>query len=486
MRYAIIAMLLCACASLNSKRGLTPIEVEAGFKEFSREFFIENFDKAKAIADQKKLDRQRIVTFVTTAMWQKVILTKEIGLGTAKEISKKFQFDRATEEAFAVKVFDFYIKNDFCEMATDVVLYFNLGPAYTEKAIDCAGSTIFPLRKARLACRLFNIKEFKSKLIDGWVNDFKQVNPAKRDHDSMAIIAAICPLTDDQYSELFTIGLQDNKPEFAKLMLDKGKFKKTLADYDKFIAMAVAQYQCGLAATVAFSQNLSDSTVEGIFLNPKCLGGTLREVDLASVPSKKAEWFFDLSLRAREFVLARRIIGTFALGKNYFEKVVREGLAANDYAGVLSFEPWGLESAENYRDDILNKVLNTNEEWAVTRFVMDNLNLFTEVHRNAWIERAFLHAFRRGAYDLAADIAFQHTDLGFTAWGIRLAFDAVLQTKNADSAKFIAKRYHLDNDALRRVAVLYLEVNKEKAKKRALELKRECEASKSWKVERCK
>ena len=72
-------------------------------------------------------------------------------------------------------------------------------------------------------------------------------------------------------------------------MLDKGNFNKTAVDYDNFIAVAIAKYQCGLAATVAFQQKLPDSAIEAIFLNPKCLGRNLREVDMAFVYPQKAE-----------------------------------------------------------------------------------------------------------------------------------------------------------------------------------------------------
>ncbi len=506
MRLTMIAMLLCACATFTSTRRLTPVEVEASFKEFSKEFYIEHFDKAKAIADKNKLDRRRVVEFVTTALWQKVILTKEIGVGTVKEISNTFQLDRATQTAFALKVFDFYVVNDFCEIAADTVYQFDLGPAYADKAINCAQSSPGSnyLSAARLACSRPGTKELQRKLINGWVENFKQSSPDKREYylfrgyltvfiseyDSMAEVASKCPLTADQYLDLFAIGLKDKKPEFAKAILDKGNFNKTLADYDNFIAMAATQYQCGMAATVALKQKMPDSAIETLFQNPKCLGGTLKEIDLALVPQPKVDWFFNLSLRTHEFVLARHIVKTFSLGKNNFERVVSEGLAAQYYDHVLGFEPWDGERTEDYRDGILNKVLDANEEWAVTRFVVENSTPlgfgFTEIHRNAWIDRAFLHALRRGDFNLAADISRKHTGIGFSDWGTRWAFEGAIQAKNADSARFIAKRWHLDDNALKRVAMLYWEKNKEKARQQALKLKRECEASKDWSSERCK
>ena len=501
----MIAVLLCACASLPSgRRVLTAAEVEANYQEFYKELNSEqkepaigpntdHYAKAKAIADQKKVNRGRVVKAVTTVMWQKVILTKEIGVGEAKDISKMFQLDSATETDFALKVFNFLVTNDLCETAADLVVSFNMGSAYADKAINCAQASPGAdyVKVAHLACRRPGTKELQSKLINDWVENFKRTLPDQRDYDPIGVIAAICPLTADQYSELFAIVLKDKKVSFAKAILEKDSFKKIPADYDNFIAMAVAEYECGMAATVAIKYKLFDTAVEAIFLNRKCLGGTLGEVDPVLVPKPKAEWFFDLSLRAQEFGLARRAIKTFSfLGKDYFDKAVREGLKVHDYDEVLLFEPWDGERAQDYRDDILNKILDAGEEWAVTRFVVWHPDLFSGTHKIAWNERAYLHAFRRGVYDLAANIAHSDTRADFKDWGIRLAFDAALKAKNADMARFIAKSYHLDKDALRRVAMLYFELNKEKdrekARQQAEKIKRECKSVKDWKVEQCK
>ncbi|TSC85102.1 MAG: hypothetical protein G01um101413_486 [Parcubacteria group bacterium Gr01-1014_13] len=508
----MFVMLWCSCASLSpQRRVLTAAEAEANYQEFYKELTFEDrelaadskvdhYAKAKAIADKKKVDRRVVIAAVTATMWQKVILTREVGVGEAKDISKVFKLDRATEEAFAQEVFAFLTKNDFCETAADVVYHFSLGAVYADKAINCAVASTSAdyVQVARLACKRPGTKELQSKLINGWVENFKQIRPELREYHSywkavfvdeyepMGKIADMCPLTTGQYADLFAIGLNDKKFSFAKAILEKDGFKKTPADYENFISLAVTQYECGMAAIVAIKQKLSDKTVEAIFLNPKCLGGTLGQVDPVFIPQSKAEWFFNLSLKAQEFVLARRAIEKLSLGKNHFDKLVTEGLAAQDYAEVLNIEPWGGERVQDYRDGILNKILDANEEWSVTSFLVQHKDGLSDTYIIAWNERAFLHALRRGAFDLAADIAHSDTRADFKNWGIRLAFDSALQARKAEVARFIARRYKLDKDALQRVAMLYLEINREKARQQALKSKRECEKANIWNVERCK
>ncbi len=524
MRHVVFVMLLCSCASLSPKgRILTAAEIEANYKEFYKELTfedeeiviginIDHFVKAKGIADKKKVDRKRVISAVTTVMWNKVLLTKEIGVGTAKDISKLFELDRATETAFAQKVFDFLNKNSFCEIAADVVYHFDIGLAYADKAILCAqtSATTSYVPVAQLACRRPGTKGLQSKLIKEWVENFKGKASDRRkfiyfwvgvgsfsvdDYESMAKIAAMCPLTNEQLSDLFAIGIKDKKIEFAKVFLDKENFKKTPADYDNFIALAVADYQCGMAANVALKYKVGEKRLENIFLNHKCLGGTLGEIDRKLILPAKAEWFFDLSLKAHEFLLARRIVKDFSLGKDFFDKVMTEGLKVFDYGELLLLEPWGEERVQDHRDSILEKILDANEEWSLVQFVSNHsstadIRPFTENQRIVWTERAFLHALRRGGYDLASDIAHSDSRTDFREWGVKLAFDVAMKARNADMARYIAKRYKLDNNAHQRVAMLYFELNKEKdmekAKQRKEKLRSECKASKDWNAQQCK
>jgi len=266
--------------------------------------------------------------------------------------------------------------------------------------------------------------------------------------------------------------------------------------------MAVEQYQCAMAASMALKNKLPDQVVEKVFLSRKCQGGNLGEVEVKLVPPKNAEWFFNLSLKAQEFLLARKTIKEFSLGKDSFDKAVEEGMKVNDYGEVLLFEPWDKERAEDFRDGILNKMLDANEEWPIIRFLGDHssggteLKLFSDTQKAGWTERAFLHALRRGAYDLAADISSTDKRSDFKDWGIRLSFDEAMKARNPDMAKLIAKVHHLDKDKdiMRRVAMLYFEKNQEKERQKikdeAIKKKRECEASqakdKDWHEERCK
>ena len=488
----MIAVLLCACASFTSARRPTVAEAEANYKLFIKYFDLGNYDQAKAIADQKKVDRQQIIKVITTAMWQEVILTKVMGVGWAKAMARKFQLDRATETAFAQDVFSYLVINNSCEIAADVVLYFDLGPIYADKAINCAQPYPFPVHVARLACRVPGTKDLRSKLINGWVNNFQQSQPAQRDYVSMAEIAVLCPLTADQYADLFAIGLKDKQLEFTRIMLEKGNFKKILADYDNFIAMAVAQFQCGMAATVALKHKLPDATVEALFLNPKCFGGNLWEVDPALISSKKVYRFFELSLEAHEYLFARNLVEKFNLADTYFDRIVDEAIAAKDFSSIIDFDPPAGLDKRLYQDGVLEKLMDSNEEWFVVRYAISRSTTFSsDVDENwyAWIERAYLHALRRGAFELAAEIAYKYELTEFSKWGINLAFDGACQARNLDEAETIVRRYKLGREALNRVVLLRYQKNKEEKKKRMesrQRQKRVCGSSDDWNVKPCK
>lgn len=482
MRYVMIAMLLCACASFISRRRLTVAEVEANYQEFYKEFTAGNYNEAKIIAYQKNVDRRRVVTVVTTAMWQKVILNQAIGVGQAKAISQTFQLDREIEAAFARKIFEYLVINNSCEVAADLVLYFDLGLTYADKAINCAQP--YPsFQRAHLACRRPSIKDLQSKLKDGWIENFKQSRPDQRDYDSMAKIAVICSLTADQYADLFAIGIEDKQLAFALAILEKGDFKKTSSDYDKFIAMAVARFQCGVAAAVTLKYKLPDATVEALFLNRKCFGGNFREVDLGLVPPKKIFWFFDLSLQAQEYTLARNLVEKFQLADPYFDRIVDEAINARAFDEIIDLDPPEDYDKHLYKNQILERIMDLDEEWFVARYVITRVENW-----KAWIERAYLHALRRGAFELAADLAKKHELLEFTRWGIALAFDGACQAQNLDEAETIVRHHKLEREALNRVVLLRYQKNKKEAKKKQLELrrrqKRECQKGDDWCVTR--
>jgi hypothetical protein len=515
MRHIMMVVLLCACgaAPTTSVRQPTKLfskaEVESAYKEFQKELLVDHYDKAREIATKFKLDPLRVTSTFTAYIWEELVVAKRTTVSSVKSAFDKFKADRQTANAFAVKAFNYYTTNDFCETAGDVVVSFELGSVYAEKAIHCAetsaGFNYVPV--ARLACRLPGIKELQTKLLTGWVDNFRRTAPSLREYFSwwrqvavdeyfsMGKVVEMCPLTEAQYLDLFMIGLQDKKAEFTKAILDKSSFKKTVNHYNDFVVMAVGQYQCAMAAEVALKNKLADKTIaEKIFLSKKCQGGNLGSVDLKLIPKEKAEWFFDLSLRAQEFKFARGIIKVFSLDQDRFNKLVTAGLAAPDYESVLLFEPWYGERTEEYRDGILNKILDANEEWAVVTFVVDHstgdqTRIVSETNRNAWLERTFLHAFRRGEFSLAADVANRHLVSDFKVWATKWVFEAAMQARNADSAKMIAVHYKLGSEALRRVAVLYFHLKNEKDRKLEIDKKRAaCEAAKKvndWEIKKC-
>ena len=492
MRYSMIAMLLCACAPFTSARRLTPAEAEANYREFYRELMAGRYGTAKALADQRKVDKQKVLDVVITAMWQEIMINKEeMGVKEAREISRKFQLSQAVEASFAKNAFHHLIKYRSCEKAASVVFWFNLEPAYADKAIDCAGSLYGPnhIAVARLACIKPGAKDFQRKLITGWIKNFKQTSSVYRDYDLLAEIAAICPLVGGDFSELFAIGMEDKQFKFARAMLNEKDFKKVPVDYDGFIAAAISHFQCGLAATVAIEHELSDDVVEAIFLNPRCFGGTLSEIDLETVPRKKIFWLFDLSLQAREYAFARNLVDKFQLADSYFDRIVDEAIGARDFQQIVDFELPADRDVHLYQDGILDKIMDLNEEWFVVLYAVSKAEEKSDKNWHGWVERAYLHALRRGAFELAAGVAEKHEQPEFGRWGIKLAFESACEA-NLKEAGEIARRW-LDRQAWRRVVLLVYQKKREeeiaKKRKKRIELlertRRACADSDDWCVE---
>lgn len=411
MRQIFIAVFLCACASVHSARRAAPVYSEADFREFYREFVSGRYNSAKAIAARKSVDKQRVIETVLTEMWQEVMLSRGAGVTKAKELSRQFQLGRATETVFAKNAFAYLIKFKSCENAANVVFSFNLGPTYADKAIDCAKFVYSPnhLEVARLACLRPGAKERLNSLIAGLVKSFKQTSAAYRDYEVMSVIVAMCPLTGNQYSELFAVGVEDKQFRFARAVLKKNEFKKTAADYQNFIAAAVAHFQCGLAATVAIEYGLPNDIVEAVFLNPKCFGNTLSEIDLEVIPFQKSIWLFDLSLQAHEYLFARNLVDRFNLADAYFNRIVDEAVSAKDFSQIIEFDPPTDWDKNLYQDQVLDKILDLNEEWFVVLYAVSNAKSGdAEKNWYNWVERAYLRALRRGAFELAAGIAEKH------------------------------------------------------------------------------
>ncbi len=548
MRHSMIAILLCACASGISMKHPTAVEVdraaeiEANYREFQEELTDGDYDKAKATVDQKKVDHRKVVEAVLTAMWRKMQTNRDIE--SVQKIAQKFELDRPTELVFAQSAFNYSLKNKHCELAADLAFWFHLEPSYADRAIHCALLAYGPKHPedvARLACTRPGTKKLLNQLMDGWFGSFKQNSPDKRNYLLMGGIAALCTFRADQYVDLFNIGMEEKKFDFAldmlttpakkgiiikdsqllyrllyqagfdtpksgllglanngllgqnkssqtrleelvfaKRMLEESNFKKTPEDYDRFIAAAVSQFQCGIAATVAIGQDLPDNVVEALYLNPGCLGGNLYQVSAALVPLKKADWFFDLSLQAHEYYFARNLFEKFDLGNSYFDRIIDAAILARDFDDILEFDPPSGEDKQNYQDRILERIMDLDEEWYVVRYAVAQPAY--QENWYAWVDRAYLHALRRGAFQLAADIAEKNNTPEFMVWGINLAFESACKDGNLKEAEIIARRY-LDKQALQRVAVLYYQKSLIEARKRK---QQECKSSDTWCVEQVK
>ena len=550
MRYTMIAVLLCACAHFTPVNRPTSAEAEANYQEFYKEFTAGRHSEAKIIADKKKVDRHKVVKVVLAAMGQQVVGGGVIS--EAKEISRKFKIDRATELAFAQNAFDFSILNRHCDIAADIAFFFNLGSTYADGAINCAVSKYgmslpFSSYAARVACSRTGTKNLQSKLIAEWLEAFQQSERDHNDYVSIEEIVTLCPINAKQYSDLFAISLGDRQLDFtlvvitaivqnndvimdtqplyrllyqavfdtpltktgasvladklrginrdplspmkklmlAKEMLETADFKKVPADYTIFIVASVANFQCGFAVNTMLEQKLPDEVVEALFLNPKCLGGTLIELNMDLISPEKVDWFFDLSLQAHEYVLAKDLIDRFVItDETYFTRIVDAAMAVRDFDVIVELDPPAGWDKRIYRDNIMDQIMDLGEEWFVVRYATSKISIYQYSNTEnwyAWIERAYLHALHRGAFELAAEISSKSRAIEYRLWGIDLAFELACKT-NLKEAEAIARRY-LDKAALNRVVLLKYKKLRAEDKQRKT---RDCQEGDDWCVQQVK
>jgi hypothetical protein len=103
----------------------------------------------------------------------------------------------------------------------------------------------------------------------------------------------------------------------------------------------------------------------------------------------------------------------------------------------------------------------------------------------AWIERAYLHALRRGAFVLAAEIAQKHDDdiSEFNKWGVNLAFESACKS-DLEEAGYIARRW-LDRQAQHRVIILTYQKKREEERRKLLKRsRRACADADDWCIKR--
>ena len=525
MRYLaiILAVLCCACASTVPKprRNFTPEEIKENERDFYREFSLENYDEAMRIAKEKKVDRKMVEETVIVAMWRKIYDIADVP--DAKNIMDKFQLDRAVQTVFAQSAIDYLLRSKQCNIAADVAFYFDLGQTYADKAILCSDSMFSISHTTQLACDRPGTPQLGDKIKAKWLVSFEEASPSTRDYWPISEIAEACSFTEDQYLLMYNVCLSDNQMYLAfvaastlsekklmsddrsqllyrrvfqasitvpgrenlaaaKMLLEDKKFIREAGDYDNFFASAIAQFQCGMAATVAIEHNLPDASLEAIFMNRRCLGGTLSEIDPHIIHLVKRPWVFELSLRAREYLFARNMVSVFEMDDSYFEQIVDAAIDAKDFLPILGLEPpddWGKTI---YQWWILGRLMDLDEEWFVTIYTVawDGTFSIVDINWYLWVEQAYLHALRRGAFALAADIAAKHRDADFMEWGVKLAFDHACDADNLPEAGDVARRYHLGKAALKRVALL---VNKKNIAAEKNKKKRECQ--KDWNAEPC-
>lgn len=492
----VVAILLSACGGGTSSLQVhKPVAIvsETSYKEFEKQFLDEEnyYEAAKLTVG---LEHSRVVEIVSSHILQEMVGDK-INPGSAEEILAMFRVDSKSQMDIGRKAYASWIDSDLgdaCKNAAEIAYYFDLGTSYADKAISCAQNKFESdyAEVANVACRRPGSQELQKKLVDGWVERFERLPVNLRyyevlhsvpfsgqfnfdyfaridEYEPMSKIASLCPLSQKQYESLFAIGINDKKLEFSQSVLENSRFQKKSADYDDFISLALSRYECGVAAEVAIKYDLLDK-VKAIFGTQKCLGGSLRDINLGLITPELSQWFFELSLKKEVFHLAYRIVKHFSLGDDKFDKVVNEALAARDYAEVLDFSPYNQESKEVFRDRVVDQVLEENEEWAMVNYLVTNWSYFAQVQRKTWVERAFLHALFRGAFNISADIAAVHPDKDFAKKGIDMSFAGVMKAENPEMARYIAYRHHLGNDEKTEVAKLYMKTRAEAERKKAL------------------
>lgn len=526
-------LFFCACAPFKGpERPLSPAEIRANELEFHRQFNLENYEAVRQFAKINKVDRKVVLDTVLVAMWREIY-----GVGNvpeAKNIGDKMGLDEPTQKVFAQDAFGYLLRAKQCGLAAEVAFYFGLDQTYADSAIVCAEESFTINFTIQLACEKPGTLAVQNKIKAKWLKAFHQATPSTRDFWPISQVVEECPFTADEYLDLYNTFITDDqlywafavastlddkklmtpdnvqtlyqsvfqaaitKPsggsvnsvyvsgytnlKVAKMILEEKKFVRKAADYDSFIASAITQFQCGLAATVAIEHNLPSATVEAIFLHQRCLGGTLNEIDPHIVSPMIRQWVFELSLRAREYRFARALVSTFAMGDEYFEQIVDEAINAKDFLAIADMEPPADWDKIIYQWWILGRLVDVDEEWFVAVYAVahEGTYLLVDINWYLWVERAYLHALRRGAFELAADIAAKHNDSDFIDWGVKLAFEHACDADNLAEAENVVRRYKLGKQAARRVALLRLKKTQAEEKKKK---KQACE--KDWNAEPC-
>lgn len=531
MRHFIIcALFLGACAPIST---VDSAEVDAGIR-FYEAFQDGRFAKAKKIADQFKIDRRVVWDTVEKAMWKMGQHPSRVK--SVKKLGRLFQLPRERELSFARNFFNQAIVNRYCEKAVSIAFHFDLGAKRIDEGIGCAveHSLFFSFAEdvPRIACTTRGTPEFLEQLMDTWVQDFRATSPSFRIHSSMREIASLCPFNDKHLLDLFTIGLADKKPDFALAMLQMSKasgfflrydvlyrrlyemtiglpydlynlktanrilgerdFIKTPADYDQFIALAISRFHCEIALASAMEHRLPNDKIRSIFFHQRCLSADLKEFDFDVVRPEQAGWLFETSLQAGRFLFARNLVSKFSMGQDAIRRIVDEAWFAKDFDTLMELDPPFNISQRDFRESLLEKMLDSDEEWFVARYVIaQGGNPETGYTKWSywynWLERAYMHALYRGAYELAADIAGKHILRAWSVWAVQLAFDQAMKNNDPESAKIIAKRWNLGNDAVHQAVLLgWKKVQAESREEDRRRQKRSCKSVDAWSVERCK
>lgn len=505
MRRMILATLFLVCACATAKPVPRPLDpkTDKDFLAFYAALHDGHVIEARKIAVRAGIaDHPEVVEAVIVEM---IIEANKGMILVAQMIATEFELEPWRVKAFAEVTFETLLRGGKCEYAADAAFYFDLEKKFADQAISCAEKKSDAMYALLFACHRPGSSEVMARLSKTVLDGFATADAASHDYDRLAQAVVICPFDEGQLHYLLGMAFLDRRYDFDIAVLEKAKslgfswpygewyrklydsavaehefgtaerllvdpnFVHTPADELAFIDATVKFRRCDLAAIAAIRSKFPDATIEALFLDGRCFGMEFTGLEWY-VPEDKSVWYFELSLRAQKFTLAGVIVRKFQLGRASFDRVTDAALAVKAYDAAVNLLPTD-EDRRTYRNRVLQRILDADEEWFVTRYAVAMRGTYDQSDENwdGWIERAYLHALRHGAFELAADIADRHADKEFGRWGIQLAFDKACEAENAEEAGAIAKRWNLGKDANRKVALLRAKKQREAEKKRCQE-----------------
>lgn len=446
-------------------------------------------------------------------------LVENDNIPTALELAEERKLPKAERIRFAQGLFDTLVHDGMCIRAAKFARAFGLDHAHGETAVQCV-RRIDVIEAATVVCDADVDDAYRAALLaEAW--DSLDALPADKRFAMLdTLVESTCPLPEARASAWFPKTLLDpaglrlsrmilhvaisqkwgwdaqslfrqalaaaigfDAVQRAQETIDDTAFVPNDADLDSFLGYQIAHLRCEDAAMTVVSRKLPLARAEAIFAHPRCLGAAMTGIGWR-VADDDAQAWFALAMKYRKYRLARLLAGKTKDGNALMEKVETAALDALDFDAVMDFPPRDGEHAEQHQDRVLQGALDRNEEWFVVRWSIYQQNQVQVPRRDAWIERAYLHALLRKEWKMAADCIAKHSVAATAATAERLVFEEAMRAEDAPAAVELARQYKLGNDCARRAAVLQFRKNQEaeraKAKAKAEKEKRLRKESGDW------